>query len=398
MKTILLTLFVGVIILIDTAYSQTAKIAPASGTVTPVVLNYNDLKPFNDGWAAFKRGNLWGFIDIQGKVVIEPVYTFEPYYRYGLIHVGIGIQRKAKIYNKEGNLVINSDPYYNLNGFTDSLYTTACTFGDPSKAIKPLRYLLNRKGEIAALLENENQSSGSTYCTQTPVERRIWFQDKMDYHKKGYLDLYGRIVIPAQFAEVKNFSNNRAWVKNKLPSGELRWGAIDTNGRVAIGFTYQFEQQPFKHYRCFVWDGAYAFMLIDTAGKVLSDIKFKQATPFNNNEVTTVKIEENYEDFSMIIDYYGKVIKKFEKPLPGSNKLQIYLKGGFNDGLAIATYGLFDKFGAVDKTGKVVIPFVFDLIKDFNNGRALAVKTEKTGIITTGVIDTHGNFVIVKMN
>jgi len=397
MKTILITLFLSLIIFVDNASCQSTKTASPSGIASAVVLNYDILKPFNDGRAAFKRGTLWGFIDIHGKVVIEPVYTFEPYYKYGLIHVGIGIQRKAMIYDKEGNLVIDSSPYYNLNGFTDSLYTTACNFGDAAKAIKPLRYLLNRKGEIVTLLENENLSSGSTYCTQTPVEGRIWFQDKLDYRKKGFLDTYGQIVIPAQFVEVKNFSNNCAWVKNKLPSGELRWGAIDTNGRVAIDFTYQFEQQPFKQYRCFVWDGAYAYTLIDTAGKILSDIKFKQATPFNNRDVTTVKIEENYEDYSMIIDYSGKVIKKFEKPLPGSNKLQIYLKGGFNDGLAIATYGLSDKFGAVDRTGKVVIPFEFDLIKDFNNGRALAVKTDNTGKTTTGIIDTRGNFVIVKM-
>lgn len=392
MKAIILLLLLGLLISSNSILGQGTK---AVSQVKAVTMNYDELKPFADGWAAFKRNNLWGFVDIQGNRVIEPVYTFEPYYKFGLIHVGIGIQRKAKIYDKEGKLLIDSDPYYNLNGFTDSLFTTACTFGDGAKGIKPLRYLLDRSGKIVMIYENENTSSGSTYCSQTPYEGRIWFQEKSDYRKKGFLDLNSQKVIPGQYIEVKNFSNNRAWVKSKLPTGEERWGAIDTTGRIAVNFTYTQEQQPFKFNRCFVFDGG-NYMLIDTAGKLLSDMKFKKAAPFSSFEVTTVKIEENYEEVSLILDYSGKVIKKFEKPAPGTNKEQIFLKTGFHDGLAIATYGIYGKYGAVDKTGKLIIPFEFDSIDGFNCGRALASKTDKVGKNTIGVIDTHGNFVIVK--
>jgi hypothetical protein len=392
MKAIILLLLFSLLISPTRIFGQGTK--PVS-QAKAVIFNYDELKPFADGWAAFKRNSLWGFVDIQGNTVIEPIYTFEPYYKFGLIHVGIGIQRKGKIYDKEGKLLIDSDPYYNLNGFTDSLFTTACTFGDGAKGIKPIRYLLDRSGKIALILENENTTSGSTYCSQTPYEGRIWFQDKLDYHKKGFLDLNSRKVIQGQYLEVRNFSNNRAWVKSKLPTGEDRWGAIDTTGRIAVNFTCTQEQQPFKYNRCFVFDGN-NYILIDTAGKLLSDLKFKKAFPFSSFEATTVKIEENYEEVSLIIDYSGKIIKKFEKPAPETNKEQIFLKTGFRDGLAIATYGIYGKYGAIDKTGKVIIPFEFDSIDGFNSGRALASKTDKVGKATIGIIDTKGNFVIVK--
>lgn len=392
MKTLVFYFIVCLMMFTSFTFGQGTKSVASSKTVT---LAYDEIKPFANNWAAFKKGNLWGFVDVQGVVTIEPVYTFEPYFRFGLIHVGMGVQRKAKIFDKEGKLVIDSEPYYNLNGFSDSLYTTACTFGDGAKGIKPLRYLLGRTGEIVAIIENENTSSGSTYCTQTPVEGRIWFQDKTDYRKKGFLDIHSRKVIPGQYIDVKNFSNNRAWVKSKLPTGEERWGAIDTTGRIAVNFTYQQEQQPFCCYRCFTFDGS-NYSLIDSAGKVLTDMKFKKAAPFSSPDVTTVKIEENYEEISLILDYSGKVVKKFDKPAPGTNKEQIFLKTGFHDGLAIATYGMYGKFGAVDRTGKVVIPFDFDQIGDYNSGRAIASKTDKAGILTTGVIDTKGSFVIVK--
>ena len=34
----------------------------------------DDAKPFVDDYAAFKQGDLWGFVDTEGNVVIEPVY------------------------------------------------------------------------------------------------------------------------------------------------------------------------------------------------------------------------------------------------------------------------------------------------------------------------------------
>ncbi len=64
----------------------------------------------------------------------------------------------------------------------------------------------------------------------------------------------------------------------------------------------------------------------------------------------------------------------------------------FTDGIARVTYndehGFPYKFGAIDKTGKLVIPIEFDYIDKFENGLAWAKKGN-----VTGYIDKTGKFV-----
>ncbi|MCC8034791.1 MAG: WG repeat-containing protein, partial [Rikenellaceae bacterium] len=35
-------------------------------------LEYDELKPLSDGWAAFSRQGKWGYADIHGNIVVEP--------------------------------------------------------------------------------------------------------------------------------------------------------------------------------------------------------------------------------------------------------------------------------------------------------------------------------------
>lgn len=358
-----------------------------------VTLTYDEIKPYHEDWAAFRVGKLWGFIDKQGRVVMEPQYDFEPYVKFGLIHVGIGFQKYARIFDRLGNLRIDSGPYFHLNGFTDSLYTTACTYGDGAKGIKPERFVLDRYGNVINKIENDVTYTGSVYCSQSPHEGRIWFCTRESNRQNGFMDVAGIPVISPKYLQVKDFSDHRAWVKKKLSTGEELWGAIDRQGLEIIPFMYKDEpKRDFSMNRCFAWMGDY-YILIDNTGRQLCELKFKGAADFTTTDATVARIEENYEQISLIIDYNGAIVKRFDKPATGE---QIYLRSGFNDGLATATLGPFGKMGAIDKTGKVIIPFEFDSIDAFSCQRAIATKTDKTGNITEGMIDTKGNFVIVK--
>lgn len=366
---------------------------PSKSVAASVTLTYDEIKPYHEDWAAFRAGKQWGFIDKQGRVVMEPQYDFEPYVKFGLIHVGIGYQKYAKIFDRMGNLRIDSAPYFHLNEFTDSLYTTACTYGDGAKGIKPERFILDRYGNVINKIENEGTYSGSVYCSQSPHEGRIWFCTKESYKQNGFMDITGIPVISPKYLQVKDFNDHRAWVKKKLSTGEELWGAIDRQGVEIIPFTYKEEpKRDFSMNRCFAWMGDY-YILIDNFGRQLSELRFKGAADFTSADATVARIEENYEQISLIIDYNGAIVKRFDKPASGE---QILLRSGFHDGLATATLGPFGKMGAVDKTGKTIIPFEFDSIDAFSCQRAMATKTDKTGKITEGMIDTHGNFIIMK--
>ena len=37
-------------------------------------IRYEQIRPYSDGLSAFKQNDKWGFIDVNGKVVISPVY------------------------------------------------------------------------------------------------------------------------------------------------------------------------------------------------------------------------------------------------------------------------------------------------------------------------------------
>ena len=50
----------------------------------------DDAKPFLDKYAAFKSGELWGFVDTNGKVVIEPQYEDAKSFSNSLGAVKIG--------------------------------------------------------------------------------------------------------------------------------------------------------------------------------------------------------------------------------------------------------------------------------------------------------------------
>ncbi len=67
---------------------------------------------------------------------------------------------------------------------------------------------------------------------------------------------------------------------------------------------------------------------------------------------------------------------------------------GFNDGLTVLSRG--DKFGVVDKTGKIVVDFEYDYISPFNNGYAtISVKDSRSGTGERyGIIDKKGKVVV----
>ncbi len=59
---------------------------------------------FNEGLANFKLNDLWGFVDKQGKIVIEPKLEYASQFTNGLAYAEIN--GKAGFINKKGVFVI----------------------------------------------------------------------------------------------------------------------------------------------------------------------------------------------------------------------------------------------------------------------------------------------------
>lgn len=111
---------------------------------------------------------------------------------------------------------------------------------------------------------------------------------------------------------------------------------------------------------------------INTEGKIIIPLKYDAAEPFSGGiaHVTNKKFH--------FIDKKGNTIFSLPDSLTG---------GIFNEELVMVSNGY--KYGYMDKTGKIIIPLVYDFTIRFSEGLAAVKKNKKWGFI-----DKNGHTVI----
>jgi hypothetical protein len=158
--------------------------------------------------------------------------------------------------------------------------------------------------------------------------------------KKGFIDKTGKVMIEPRFEQAEDFSEGLAAVK----IGDW-WGYIDTKGAVVI--------EP----------------------------KFGAAHTFSEGMVVST-LNRDFDRASnqwILLDKSGKYVELPQVKDIGSQ---------FSEGL-IAAKNNQEKWGYLDKTGKVIIPFKFDRAASFAEGLAYVLLEDKFGYI-----NRRGNFVI----
>ncbi|MBX2975526.1 MAG: WG repeat-containing protein [Ignavibacteriaceae bacterium] len=354
----------------------------------PAKISFNQLTDFNEGMAAVLKGNVWGFIDENGNVVIEPAYWAVDYPKFmnGLASVIQPDENRLRGYiDKTGKVVIPFQ-YYTAMPFYDDVTTTySPASADGSSQIR--WSIINKDGKV--LVESfPNHHSNETYFVEGLARNQIQFN-------YGYVDKSGKNVIEPKFVEVRDFSDGMAAVKGETPTGEYKWGFINKDGKLVIDYTYSNEPKPFSNGRTFVLSNDYKWGIIDKEGKLIVEPKFKQVFPYSENLAVVSEYDQKafFEEWK-IIDVNGKVIKSYPKPKKDDERITFW--SGFQDGLAIVHKGYGMKHCAVDKTGKEVFKPMYRKINPFNSGRAYAEYfDDKTRKITYGYIDKKGNFVII---
>ena len=131
----------------------------------------------------------------------------------------------------------------------------------------------------------------------------------------------------------------------------------------------------FQEGRAEVYTKSEKYGFIDLSGKLVVDTIYQAVSGFSNSLAFARR-----DGFNGYIDTIGK------EALSMDGK---YLLSPFTDGIAMITD--LKKWGAIDKTGKIVIPLEFFEIEFFNEGYAVAKKDENGKF---GLIDKTGKFVI----
>lgn len=174
----------------------------------------------------------------------------------------------------------------------------------------------------------------------------------------GFEDANGTVVIPAQFDEARDFSDDLAAVKK----GKL-WGFIDTTGKLVIDYKYK-AVLPFSEGYAVVGD-QYSVMGI------------------------TVPVPSKK---CMVINKQGIVTGKFPK------SDAIYVFGAFHDGMALCVRtpkrGFKPKqhYGYINTKAELVIDCKYTMAEDFAGGIAKVTSKDNGG----GYIDVKENFYITK--
>lgn len=333
-----------------------------------------------------KSGDVWGYVDKEGKIKINPQF-----YNLSLFEDGLALVRATGdvalfgFIDENGKYVINPS-YQQATTFSDGIAVVVAENEAP-KAI-------NKKGEVIFTLQTaerlqEFRGGMAGFSVSGEEEKQKW----------GFVDEKGQVKITPQFTEVRGFANDKAAVRNDTG----KWGYTDKDGKLVInpqfdgafdfyggkavvisGGKYgvidekgQYVINPqFNHIRQdgekYLVASGNKFGWTDKEGKFIINPQFDQALPFMGNSLAPVA---NGRDWGYI-DKEGKFVinPQFSEALP------------FNGSLAVVVSGT--QVGFIDKKGSYIVNPQFDGIGGAYRSRLIKVQEmEGLSTVTTDYFD-----------
>jgi hypothetical protein len=305
---------------------------------------YDDVSIFSEGLARVEKDGKWGFIDKTGKTVIPFDYDWTGHFSEGL--AAVTVDNEMGFIDKTGKLVIPPifDSYCSFS-FQGGM---AAVRNDEGK----IGYI-NKTGEyiIPPTVYCAEGGEGQVYAPQFSEGMLAFdfrteddFMNKGEGYKKppfGFYDNKGKIAIPRQYEEVKDFSEGLACVQKCDDETGCFWGYIDKLGKEAIPFI------------------------------------FDKGEKFSGGIAKVIKGGK-----SVFIDKTGKEIAP----------CMYQFVGKYSEGLILVTNDE-DKCGFINASGKEVIPCIYDNAYNFSDGLA---KVKKDGV--WGFLDKQGRFYAIQKN
>ncbi len=216
--------------------------------------------------------------------------------------------------------------------------------------------------------------------------------------KFGLIDYAGRTVVKTQFAKVSGFSNGLACVKH-----EGRYGFIDTKGRMVVPARYEDASAFTDGVARVKLGGKYGF--IDVDGKQVIDFKFAEVSIFSEGLAFTRKtwdktfgmIDKSGEYFlqptyqNLFFPKDGLIRARWNGKwgylnLKGEPVIEPTYRYAFNFSNGVAWFsedGMHH--GLINKQGKTIVEPTYTSIKNkgFSEGLGAAVKDGNWGFINT---------------
>lgn len=191
-----------------------------------------------------------------------------------------------------------------------------------------------------------------------------------------YIDTEGKIVINPQFKKATVFRDGLALVETS--GDEPKFGFITEEGKYAINAQYK-EATVFSDGLAWVVAENTAPNAIDKKGEVKFTLQdAEEVRLFKNGLAAFTMVNEEGEEKWGFVDKEGKVVIN----------PQFSSVSNFSDGKC-GVRNSDGKWGFIDKEGKITINYQFDGAEDFKNGKCIVTSAKKDG-----VIDKDGKFII----
>jgi len=206
---------------------------------------------FSEGFAPFQKNMKWGFINEDGKIVINPQFDNIGFFSGDL--AAVELNNKWGYINKKGEIVINYQ-FQAVGSFYDGLAGVTAPGGSCGYISEDGKYVINPQFRLAGNFEN-----GSA-----------WFSNGQSY---GYIDEKGKIMVNPQFQAAGDYDGDLAPVK----SGS-QYGYVDKDGKYVINPQFDFASKFFGDFAIVSLGGKFGFIGRD--GKYLANPQFDACNPF----------------------------------------------------------------------------------------------------------------------
>ncbi|MBX7242223.1 MAG: WG repeat-containing protein [Bacteroidia bacterium] len=347
--------------------------------------SYQSAGTFINGFAIVSQNNLYGYVDYQGKAIIPPKY------------------REAQAFSENGVAQVTLDD--NQTIFIDQsgneIKLTAIG-GEKAIPDDPQAF---RDADMAKKSVNAKKSDGSKTQYDFAGEIREGYRLVKANGLFGFIDPAGKPLTGLLYQDAGEFNEGRAAVKLNN-----KWGFIDKNGLIVIPVIFSKVNTPFRNGKAeVVKDGKTIFIdekgqcidsdsnpcsgVITTIAPLVSqELKSRNDLIFkDNNEKWGMKDEKGNIIHKGIFDNMPQFIGGVARVKQGdkwgyikiNGKLLTGIKyqdaGDFASGLAPVKYD--GKWGYVDLNGKEVIPFIYESASSFKDNKAKVTKDNKTFLI-----------------
>jgi len=347
---------------------------------------FSDMGEFHNGLISFMENDKIGLLNYNGDKVVEPIYLeIKTFNKDGF---RVSMDGKSGVINLDGEIVIKLDYDY-ISPVVDGLSIVQKDFKEgvikpDGKRLTDLKYHWMNIGEGLVCYEYyDNLALNSGYIDQNGKETflskyghsgMIFSEGLAIYNdgegKLGFVNKNGEVVIPQLYESAWFFTEGLASVKYNG-----KYGCIDKSNKIVIPFNYGYIG-PFKEgLAIFELKSNPGFKgLIDKAGKIVVSAKYNYI--HQKDGLSEVVIN----------DKIGFVNKLGEEIIKVGSYSGLDVEGSF-DKEVICSEGLiclmneFNKYGYLDYNGKIVIPFVFDLARNFSDGLAAVKFNGKWGFI-----------------